>query len=348
MIKVDTIYGNDIDENDNNTLRTLTKAMEISKTGDSISLMPGNYDSFSIKSITTNFELKIIGSGANTVCPQSTFEGFFDFTYENLKIDNCDIKSNSSNFIFRDVKFASMNTIQLSGYNESKNNNSKTYIVFEKCRFNHNFQIIILSGSYVISFKSCEIAGKIPLIFAKKGEVTIRMSNTDFESPILLNKESICEIQYTCCNFTCPIYQGKEVLVISKDNIYNATPTIPGRPQSLSILGSGSSDEMSDSEFKDKSGSINKDREFYGGIVCNSDDFGEIPAHKYTKVIYNKGTNPLFVKLPKIVDNGHILKIISKSPILIDIPIEDHDNKSVGVLDLVWIYPNGWLKIPSK
>lgn len=331
MIKVDTIYGNDNSEEEPRVMKTLKNAIKVSKSGDTISLMPGSYDPFQIRSKKTNFELKIIGSGSNTICHESNFEGFFDLSYENLKIDTCNITSSSSNFLFKDIKFIAMNNIHLSEYN---GDNSKNYIIFERCRFEHNFQIIILGGSYVISFKSCEIMGKIPLIFAKKGELIIRISNTDFETPILFNKDCIVEIQHTCCNFTCPIYQGRESLIISRDNLY-------GSPSLSQINGLLNKREGSDGSLTcNVNEDINYQKEFYGGILIKSDDFPELQAHKYTKVIFNNGSIPLTVKLSEEAENGHIITICSFSKIIVD-EIE-YDEK---MIKFAYIYDYGWIKL---
>lgn len=334
MIKVDTIYGIDDSEEIVPILKTLKKAIKISKSGDIISLMPGSYDPFQIRSMNSKFELKIAGSGSNTICHQSTFEGFFDFCYENLKLDSCNIISSSSNFSFRDIKFMAMNTINFSQYSDSIDNETKTYITFERCRFEHNFQIIILSGNYVISFKSCEIAGKIPLIFAKRGELVMRLSNTDFENPILFNKDCIVEIQYTCCNFTCPIYQGKESLIISKDSLYGSPNLFNKR------LNNSPASLVSDEPLTNKSDNVEYQKEFYGAILIKSDDFSELEANKYTKVIFNTGNLPLTIKLPKEADNGHIITICSLSEIIINDEIYNERN-----IRFAYIYECGWIKL---
>ena len=333
MLKVDTIYGND---DNSECFKTLEKAIEISKSGDSISLMPGTYDSFQVRSKTTNFELKITGSGSNTVCSNSNFDGFFDITYENLKVDICNINSSSSNFIYRDVKFVSMNTMTLSGYENTLSENPRTFIVFDKCTFGYNFQIILLSGIYVISFKNCNISGKIPLIFAKKGELVVKISNTDFETPILHNKNSIVEIQHTCCNFTCPIYQGNECLVYTKDNFYNSTPEIKER--SVSLIGYMSSEPIESL----KSGTDdNYEAELYAAIMMNSDDYDELRIHRYTKLVVNKGKKLLSLSLPKETSNGHILMIYSDSEVEVDFDVYDE-----RIIKMAWIYNYGWIKLP--
>lgn len=325
MLNVDSIYG---DDNNLDCFKTLTKAIDVSKTGDTISLMPGTYDSFQIRSKTTNFELKFQGSGFNTVCSQSNFEGYFDITYENLKMDVCSINSSSSNFVFRDVKFVNFNTMNLSSYSSIINDNPHNYIVFEKCTFGRNFQILVGGGDYIISFKSCNISGKIPLIFAKQGSVTVKLSNIDFDYPVLMNKNAYVEIQHTCCNFTCPIYQGKESLVYTKDGLTSSSP----HERSASII------------FEQVKGGENIDyeKELYAAIVINSNETEEIPIHKYTKLIVNNGNSLLYVSFPHETNNGHIVTIYSSSPVEIKGVIYDE-----RIIKYAWIYDHGWIKLPG-
>ena len=355
MIKVDAIYGIDTNEEVDNyyysdiPLKTLTKAIEVSKSGDVISLMPGTHEPFNIRAKTSHFELKIIGCGNNTICSQSAFEGFFDISYENLKIDTCYIISSSSNFNFKDVKFVSMNTMHLEAYHENKSEDPRTHIVFDRCKFDHNFQIIIKNGNYVLSFKSCEIKGRIPLVYAKRGDITIKVSNTDFENPILLNVDCVAEIQHTCCNFTCPIYNGKETLIYTKDNIMGSSPPFE-RTRSSSNYDKGGYDEnteiipINEDQLKtNKKKNIEYLRELYGAIMVNSDELEELPLHRYTKLVVNQGNTPLTIKLPKETDNGHIITIYSYGPLIIG-----ENTYKPGYVRLGWIYPNGWWLFPTE
>ncbi len=332
MLKVDTIYG---DDNNFDCFKTLAKAIEVSRTGDTISLMPGTYDSFQVRSKTTNFELKIQGSGSNTVCSQSNFDGYFDITYENLKMDISSISSSSSNFIFRDIKFVNFNTMNLSGYIPVLNDNPHNYIIFDRCTFGRNFQIITTGGDYVISFINCNISGQIPLIFAKSGNLTIKISSTNIDYPILMNKNAFVEIQYTCCNFTCPLYQGKECLICPNDTLRQLSPV--ERTRSSSII----FDQTKGSDNIDRS--IEYEKELYAAIVINSDLEGneEIPIHKFTKLVVNKGKSLLYVTFPFEASNGHIVSIYSYGPV--EIKNETYDER---IIKYAWIYNHGWIKLP--
>lgn len=369
MIHVDASYGIDTDDDDENiniyenTFKTLTQAIKISKTGDSILLMPGTYEPPEIKSRTNHFELKVMGSGNNTVSSQTSFEGFFNFSYENLKLDNILIKSTSSNFTFKDVNFISLCTMQLETYHDNKSEDHRTHIIFDRCIFNHNFQIIIENGSYVLSFKSCTIKGKIPLIYAKRGDITIKISNTDFEYPILSNKDCVAEIQHISCNFTCPIYKGKETLVYTKDGFLSVSPLQErGRSVSSAVFvekGSRSYEdidcdledidlpllERKDSVSKTKNNNIKYQKELYAAIIIDSDnyEYDDLPAHKFTKLIVNKGISPLTIKLAREAENGHQLEIFSEGPIIIN--TTTYYDK---YLKLSWIYSYGWWFHPQK
>lgn len=350
MIKVDNVYGIDRDlvpslNDDNQYLNTISKAIELSKSGDVISLSPGTYDPYHITSKTTNFELKIIGTGSNSICPQSSYEGFFDMSFENMRIDNMEITSSSSNFSFRDVKFTTLNTMQLKKYNKNIGEIHQTYIIFDRCKFNYNYQIILNDGNYVISFKSCEITGKLPIIFARKGSLTLNISSTDFEYSILMNKDCMAEIHHSCCNFNCPIYQGKETLVYTKDYLFNISPTSTSnelfeRERSMSTLiipevnlnfSKGESEQNNDMII----------RELRGAIMINSDEYPVLDVHKYTKLVVNTGKEPLTLNLPKDSENGHILTIYSESNVTIG--KITHTSK---VIKLAWIFGYGWWLFP--
>lgn len=344
MIKVDSIYGNDIsDEFTINhydvTLKTLTNAIQISKTGDTIELMPGTYEPFELKSSTSHFELSIIGKGNNTICSQSLFDGFFDFSYEKLKIETTNIKSSSSNFNFKEVNFVSMNTMHLESYHDNKSEDPRTHLIFDRCTFGHNFQIIVENGSYVISLKSCIIKGRLPLIFAKRGDVTIKISNTDFEHSILMNKNAVAEIQHISCNFNCPIYSGKETLVYTKDGIMNTPPLLfSERCRSTSSI----VDVVENDCEITKSNDIEYQKEFYGAIMIDSNDYEELAVHKFTTLVVNSGLVPLKIKLPKEANNGHILNIFSEGKIMIGPNV--YEDKHIK---LAWIYSYGWWVFPK-
>lgn len=365
MLKVDMVCGIDPDENLINnhydlTLKTLTKAIKISKSKDSILLRPGTYEPFEISSRGDHFELKIIGTGNNTICSESFFEGFFDFTYENLKIENTCIKSSSSNFSYKDVNFVSLNTMQLQSYHENKSEDHRTHIIFERCTFNHNFQIVVESGSYVLTFKSCIIKGKIPLVYGKRGDITIKISNTDFEYPIFSNKDCYAEIQHTVCNFTCPIYKGKETLVYTKDNLQSVSP-LQERGRSISnaifvnkgneviddyiedIIEEGDNDGIKFSLLKDPKNTTSYQRELYGAIIIDSSDFPTLELFKFTRLVVNNGRKPLNIILPKEAENGHQLEIFSKGPLIIN-----SKEYKCRYIKMAWIFSYGWWIYPEK
>jgi hypothetical protein len=345
MIKVDTICGDDNSE-DNSIIpfKTLTHAVDISKSGDTIMLQPGTYEDFQLNSKQNIFELTLSGSGYSSICVSSIFNGFFDVSYNDIKVDSFKIIAASSKFRFKNVRFVTLNVMELNMFDKKIGDNSKVYITFDSCRFDHNFQIIIDGGDYVITFKSCEISGKIPLIYAKKGDIVIKISNTDFEYTLLHVGRATAEIQHVSCNFPpdIPIFSGRECLIKSRDSVYSQTP-IPitntgffGRTRSESNLFDGKekgSDSISESDAYH--------RELYGAISINSDDCDELPAHKYTKIIHVKGTNSITIILPENSDNGHSIIIVSEgSKIIIDGIIY-----SDSVIIMGWIYDYGWLKI---
>lgn len=352
MIKVDNIYGIDRDfvpsiKDENPYLNTISKAIELSKSSDVISLSPGTYDPYHIKSSTNVFELTIIGSGSNSICPQSSYEGFFDLTFENVKIDNMEIISSSSNFTFRDTKFTTLNVMQLGRYSKNIGDIHQTYIVFDRCKFGYNYQIILNDGNYVISFKSCEITGKIPIVFARKGSLILNISSTDFSNSILMNRNCMAEIHHSCCNFNCPIYQGKETLVQTKDYLFNISPSVTTteffeRERSSSTLAVPDIDLLYNKSENDQNNEKLL-RELRGAIMLNSDTYPVLDVHKYTKLIVNNGSEILTLNLPEDSENGHILTIYSNSNVIIN--KVKYTNK---IIKLAWIFGHGWWTFPPE
>lgn len=219
MYYVDIINGND--ENDDsyeNTFQSLSRAIDVSKSGDTVILKPGTYDPVDISSTTKAFELKIKGSGNNTLCNEFSFFGYFDITFEDIILESIKIKSSSSNFYFKNVKFAGGYSIQIDSYEQILGDEPRNCFVFEGCRFEKNFQLELKSGNHIISIKSSEIKPGIPLILCKSVGIDVKLTNINFERPILFNKKSYVEIQHTGCNFNCPLFQGDDVIIYTKDS----------------------------------------------------------------------------------------------------------------------------------
>lgn len=350
MLKVDTVYGND-DEDDTSQkdvehiFKTLNKAITVSKNGDTITLPPGIFEYFNISSKTTNFELKIIGSGNNTVCGGAVFTGFFDFTFDSVKCDSLEIRSSVSHFNFRDVRFVSLNTMELYGYSDIPTDYQEgiektTYITFEKCRFDHNFQIIMKEGDYVLSFNNCQFIGKIPLIYAKKGFLKVNLTNVNFENTLLKNDKAIVEYSYVACNFPpdIPFYIGTDCMNKSREVIQKAHSSYssPLTFDKSHINGVTPSDISNNSD-------IDYQKEFYGAISFSSNDNDEIRAHRYTRLINNTGDTTLKVILPQEADNGHQIVIVSEKA---DIIVGTETYKEPCII-FGFIYDYGWIKYPS-
>jgi hypothetical protein len=346
MIKVDAIYGDDNSEDVSNVpLKSLVTAIEKCKSGDTIFLQHGTYEDFQITSSKNIFELTMSGVGNNSICVSSSFNGFFDINYNDIKIDSFKINSHSSNFRFKNVRFVTLNVMDLYDFENVLCGNSKTYITFENCRFDYNFQITVHSGDYNISIKSCEITGKLPLIYAKKGDITLRISNTDFEHSLLKVGKVNAEIQHIGCNFPpdIPLYIGNECIVKTRDNNFINTPL----PNSISQLFGRVRSDSNINEPKDK-GSQNESisssvylKELYGAISISSNDFEELEANRYTKIIHVKDNGIFNITLPKEADNGHILTIISELKYI----TVDNIKYTNRIIIFGWIYDYGWLKI---
>jgi len=349
IIKVDRINGRD-DDHDSEEVpySSLGKAVEVSESGDTIQIMPGSYDPIQILSKTKPFELTLKGSGVQTVCHKCIFEGMFDFYIKSIKFEGMNISSINSNFKFRKNTFTARNELVLDGYmnTDVMTDNPKTYIIFEHCTFDTNFQIKVFGGSYIISMKNCEIRNStIPLIFVKRGDVTLKVTNTDFDYPLLKNQNGVVEIQHTCCNFTCPLYFGKEVLIYTKDNLLGSSPQIE-QPTQFTFTKQRSFNENFNSDSGNKSG-INHDsdnvpdEEFYAAITLDTDKYSPVLAiPQYTKVVRIKGKKPAILRLPSTskVPNGHCIKIFLEVP-YVEINCDKYSMRS---FEIYWIFGDGW------
>lgn len=361
MIRVDTVYGNDNDEitsqnGDEKLYKTLDKAITVSKSGDTISLPPGIFDTFNISSKTTNFELKFSGSGNNSVCSGAIFNGFFDITIENVKCDSIEIKSSTSHFNFRNVRFVNMNMIELYPYpgipdNSPEGTQKTVYITFEKCRFDHNFQIVLKDGDYVLSFVCCEFVGKIPLIYAKKGFLKVNLTSVNFEHTLLKNDKAIVEYSHVACNFPpdIPFFIGTSCMDKSRETIQVAHSLLEptGRMRSVTMQAIDSITSHSNGDFHKEtsvvtSESLEYQKERDGAISFSSNDYEEIKLRKYTRLVNNTGDATLKVILSDEADNGHQVVIVSENaPVMVEGKIYKEPCLVFG-----FIYDYGWIKYP--
>jgi len=346
MYQVDIVNGND--ENNNSygsVFKTLDEAIKISNTGDTISVLPGTHDAISIISSKKHFEMNIKGSGSNTICSRFTFTGFFDFTLEDMTIENCDLDITCSKFKFKNVKFAGMTTIKVKKYEKILGNEHRNIFLFDNCKFENNFQVEFVDGNNIVSIKSCEIAGHLPLLICKSGTAcTLKITNTNFEHPILLNSKSQVEIQHIGCNFICPLFIGSDTLTYTKDNyISPRLGAFSNSPETEFNITNNISKSLSLSPSQTISLSkeiINKyseDVERYGGIEIDSNKNSRLVAHKVTEFIRVKGKTPFELILPKEPINGHLIEIYTDTVLIID-GNEYHDN----IIKIRWTINGGF------
>ncbi len=421
MYYVDIINGND--ENDDsyeNTFQSLSRAVDFSKSGDTIILKPGTYDPVDITSTTKAFELKIKGSGNNTLCNEFAFSGYFDITFEDVLLESIKIKSSSSNFYFKNVKFAGGYSIQIDLYEPILGDEPRNCFVFEGCRFERNFQLELKSGNHIISIKSSEIKPGIPLIVCKNIGLDVKLTNINFEKPILFNKKSYVEIQHTGCNFNCPLFQGDDVIIYTKDNYQspsierqynspyernneiiskgNCISNVIDRIDRIDRLKKSSSEiddvnkidlnnisslkfenvnrqdsniqsnnlnnlkvmeqvegEVRTRKFKDllkndkydeyfrRMALEKEEKELYGGIELDSNDFRYLQIHKFTEFIRIRGSNSVELVLPKDPINGHLIEIYTDTPVVID--GNEYYNK---IIRIRWTLNGGYFFYPYE
>lgn len=333
-IIVDTILGKDEDrEIEDLPYLTLDKAIDISKSGDLIKISPGTYNPIQLFSKTKPFEITITGSGFNSICNKFVFDGMFDVTMKDLKIDSITFNTFNSNFKFVNCKFTARNEINLNDSDiPFEGEKESTYISFEDCIFDSNFQMKLEVGKYNIAIKSCEIRhSTIPLIYTRNGELNLKLNMINLEIPILKNSKAYVEIQYTCCNFMCPLYSGNECVTYTKDTIYSLSPQIMTQSQFI----------IDDDKCK---GDNTDEIDIFRAVALDTDKFPQrLIIHKYTNIFRIFGKNPAYLILPleKDLQNGYRLEIFSEVP-FVDINGTKYSKKHIL---LIWIYGDGWLII---
>lgn len=333
-IIVDSISGKD-DRRDNEDMPylTLDKAIEISKSGDIIKISSGTYNPIQLFSKTKPFEITIVGSGFNSICNKFVFDGLFDVTFKDLKIDSLVMNTFNSNFKFINCKFTARNEMTLDKSDiPFEQYKEATYMSFEGCIFDSNFQMKLESSKFHIAIKSCEIRhSTIPLIYTRNGELNLKLNIVNLEIPILKNSKAYVEIQYTCCNFMCPLYSGSECVTYTKDTIYSVSPQVITQSQFI----------IDNDKCK---GDNNDEVDIYRAVALNTDRFPQrLLIHKYTHVFRIFGKNPAFLILPPETElqNGYRLEIFSEVPF-----VEINNVKySKRHIILIWIYGDGWLII---
>ena len=265
--------------------------------------------------------------------------------------------------------------IEIKKFERTLGDEHRTCFIFDNCKFENNFQITIIDGNHIISVKSCEMRGNIPLILCKNAGVDVKLTNLNFDIPILFNKNSYVEIQHTGCNFTCPLFKGKEenTLVYTKDNYqspqidnlkmysspYEFTENKSNQisqgsqlTQLIEILsGEGKGSERDTRDLISAIESLKiiidndrEERENFGGIELDSTMpmFRFLKVHKYTKFIRIKGNNSVTLVLPKDPINGHLLEIYTDAVVIID-DIEYH-NKLIRIR---WTVNGGYFFYPT-
>lgn len=185
---VDLINGIDSDTNDvNKTYKTLEHALSLLNSGDNVFIYPGKYSGINLESETNMFEYGIKGFGHVVEFGEIKHTGFIKSLIENIKIRDVICESSSSIFTYKNIEFIGGHTFLCKGFNKSLEIPTNE-IEFIDCTFGINFQLIVKSGIYNISFKNCTFRSKIlPLICLKGGTVDLKLTLCNLDVPIVNN-----------------------------------------------------------------------------------------------------------------------------------------------------------------
>lgn len=213
-ITVDCIGGND-NENSKN-FKTLDYCMEKINSGNSVFILPGAYPGLNVESIESIFEYTLEGTGIDVELFEVTHKGKINAKYKKMKMREIRIEGIGNALDFREVDFSHNHEFFCIQNNNNNNNtcNIQDDLTFIDCTFGINYQLIVKTGNYNITFRNCIFRGKrkIPIIVAKQSKVKLNVTLCDFDVPLIHNENSLVNIQHCNCNFT-QLWSGMQCYV---------------------------------------------------------------------------------------------------------------------------------------
>lgn len=324
-----------IDDRNEIPYKTTDSAIDDAQNGSSILVYPGTYSGIDIETQNLNpFEYNITGYGKNTFFNSVIHKGFVNSVYKSISlhdieiytVSECTLKFDNVYFIGGHKMILKMiNNINVSQLNE---------ITFCDCEFGINFQIIIKSGIYKITFKNCTFKSKvIPIIYSYYGEIELYITTCNLEVPIIENKKSIVYIYHSSSIFKNEIWGGKECSVFSMNE-----------QQTLSNLKSQKTyhSELSNRKLSQILSSNNKVvSDIYKAIQIDSSEFNIIKLKNETEFVHILGIIPVTIILPeeKSISNGHYIQILNEGSIAIINGLQYTDR----VINIRYLFNRGWI-----
>jgi len=335
-ITVNCSSGNDeidIERSPSLPYRTIDRAMELSKTGSKIFVYPGNYSGVDIETETQNsFEYTIQGTGKNVIFNYVKHNGYINSIYHDISIKDLIYNCSNTETSFTGVNFCGGYKFMCRGIYDV-NENPQNEIEFNNCSFGINFQIIVESGMFKITFKNCKFSkGTIPVIFVKNGDVEVDITFCNVSNILLNNLKGFVYIYHTSCIFKDRIWSGKECMVVSSD----VGMTLSGQRSTKSCY--DKIPEQGERKIVQK----HTMDDLYKGVEVDTDEFTSITLKSVTEFVYVIGKNPLTVILPDedTVPNSHYIQILNSGTVVIINDLQ-YSNRIINIRYLVgrgWIY----------
>lgn len=208
LIVVDEHYGDDEYHNGSmqEPLKSLRKALDISKSGDRILLNNGTYTKTNFQ-VEETYTLSISGNSGNSILDENTFEsrGNLFVNFSDIKIRYLTAKVYEDVYRFDNVIF--LNRRKFKIYSDGNEGNS--VFKFNKCTFTSHFQIYA-ECSLQLDFNDCIFMGNLPTVYVKNAKVNINVSMSTIANPICFNRGDNYDVSISTvnCNILNGLYTG--------------------------------------------------------------------------------------------------------------------------------------------
>ncbi len=171
----------------NTSVKTINNVISAANNGDIIKCDMGCYPKIQINSLKTHFELDIIGEGELSIFDHFYLNGFFNITFENIKMMDIDLNVFNSIVTFKNVIFYGFKQMII---HKSKNENN--IYDFNTCVFDQSFQIHYRGGegNSTIFFTNCIFKGSLPIIQCDHGKIQLSFINCTFDHFLCYNRGS--------------------------------------------------------------------------------------------------------------------------------------------------------------
>lgn len=322
--------------------KNLDVALETIKSGNKIKIYPGNYPGSNITSINGPFQYELEGTGLEVEMGLIGHEGFIDCKFKDMRMRDVDLNCFSSNLDFQRITFIGGHKLKCKGYLCS-NENPSNEIEFVDCTFGINFQITVESGIYCFTFKNCKFKSKImPIIYVKDGDVEIKATMCNFNTPIVVNKRGCVYIHHTSCNFTTELWNGKECSVFTKDDEVAFSALKSYKIENYDQYENNEqyikqNQQLQHHHKQHKNDDIGL---FSRALEINTNQFSHVKLKENTEFLRVYGSSNITIDLPDVknLNNGHKIEIINEVPF---VTINDTEYYS-RMINIRYITQNGW------